>query len=64
MKILITADWHLGKRLHLEDFSQDMEQFLQWLLQHIEENEIDLLLVMFLTRTTHPTRPHNNTTTF
>lgn len=45
MKILISADWHLGKKLHLEDFSQDMEQFLQWLLQHIEENEIDLLLV-------------------
>jgi hypothetical protein len=35
-----------------------MDQFLEWLLKHIEENEI------FLTKTTLPTRPPNNTTTF
>ncbi len=45
MKILITADWHLGKKLHMEDFSQDMALFLDWLLKYIGENEIDLLLV-------------------
>lgn len=45
MKILITADWHLGKRLHLEDFSIDMEKFFQWLLVYIKENEVDYLLL-------------------
>jgi exonuclease SbcD len=45
MKILITADWHLGKRLHMEDFGQDMAFFLDWLLKYIEENQIDQLLV-------------------
>ena len=45
MKILITADWHLGKKLHMEDFGQDMALFLDWLLRYIEENEIDQLLV-------------------
>lgn len=45
MKILITADWHLGKKLHMEDFGQDMALFLDWLLRYIGENEIDHLLV-------------------
>ncbi len=45
MKILHTADWHLGHRL--QDFSQIEEQqlFLQWLEQYIIEHKINLLLI-------------------
>ena len=45
MKILHTADWHLGHRL--QDFSQIEEQqlFLQWLEQYIVEHKIDVLLL-------------------
>lgn len=45
MKILITADWHIGKRLHNEDLSQDMNLFFDWLLDQIKFNEIEYLLV-------------------
>jgi exonuclease SbcD len=40
MKILITADWHIGKRLHNEDLSQDMNLFFEWLLDQIKFNDV------------------------
>ncbi|GAA4106099.1 exonuclease SbcCD subunit D C-terminal domain-containing protein [Aquimarina addita] len=45
MKLLHTADWHLGHRLH--EHSQYKEQlfFLQWLTAQVDELEIDILLV-------------------
>ena len=45
MKILHTADWHLGHRLH--EFSQLEEQilFLDWLKAEICEQKIDVLLI-------------------
>ena len=45
MKILHTADWHIGKRLHGYDLRPDHELFFSWLLQVIKEEEIDVLLV-------------------
>lgn len=45
MKILHTADWHLGKRLYQTDLLEDSRRFVDWLLQTIEEREIDVLLV-------------------
>lgn len=45
MKILITADWHIGKRLHNEDLSEDMTLFFDWLLETIKIQEIQYLLV-------------------
>ena len=45
MKILITADWHIGKRLHNEDLSEDMNLFFDWLLEKIKSNDIQYLLV-------------------
>ena len=45
MKILHTSDWHLGKRLHGHDLSQDHELFFKWLIKIIEEESIDVLLV-------------------
>ncbi|MDQ1087037.1 exonuclease subunit SbcD [Siphonobacter sp. SORGH_AS_1065] len=45
MKILHTADWHLGKRLYQTDLLEDSRRFVDWLLQTIEERQIDVLLV-------------------
>jgi DNA repair protein SbcD/Mre11 len=45
MKILHTADWHLGHRLH--EYSQVEEQtlFLAWIEAYIKKEKIDLLLI-------------------
>jgi exonuclease SbcD len=45
VKILITADWHIGKKLHNEDLSQDMILFFDWLLNTIKAEQIEYLLV-------------------
>ncbi|PMD93676.1 exonuclease sbcCD subunit D [Siphonobacter sp. BAB-5405] len=45
MKILHTADWHLGKRLYQTDLLEDSRRFVEWLLATIEERQIDVLLV-------------------
>ena len=45
MNLLHTSDWHLGHRLHeqLQQFEQ--EKFLEWLIEVIKEQNIDILLV-------------------
>ncbi len=45
MKILHTADWHLGKRLYRNELTDDHLQFLDWLGETIEERQIDMLLI-------------------
>uniref|UniRef100_UPI0039A7790B exonuclease SbcCD subunit D C-terminal domain-containing protein n=1 Tax=Ornithobacterium rhinotracheale TaxID=28251 RepID=UPI0039A7790B len=45
MKILHTADWHIGKKLHNYDLHQDFDLFIDWLCQLVENREIDLILV-------------------
>lgn len=45
MKILHTADWHLGKKLHKHDLSNDHQLFFDWLINLIQEQNIDLLLI-------------------
>ena len=45
MKILITADWHIGRKLYDEDLQPDLEHFFDWLLGYIRKEEIDQLLV-------------------
>ncbi|GGE35750.1 exonuclease SbcCD subunit D C-terminal domain-containing protein [Psychroflexus planctonicus] len=45
MKILHTADWHIGKKLHKQDLSEDFELFIQWLCKEIDEQQVDVLLV-------------------
>ena len=45
MKILHTADWHIGKRLHKHDLSQDFELFIEWLVVLVKERTIDVVLV-------------------
>jgi len=45
MKILHTADWHLGKMLHKQSLAIEMQLFLSWLVNFIKAENIDLLLV-------------------
>lgn len=45
MRILHTADWHLGKRLYRSDLREDHTFFLNWLIDEIEHREVDLLLI-------------------
>jgi exonuclease SbcD len=45
MKILHTSDWHLGHRLLEQSQQEEQTLFLDWLLEYIGTNGIDVLLV-------------------
>ncbi len=45
MKILHTADWHIGQRLHERSRLDEHDQFLDWLLETIQKHDVELLLV-------------------
>lgn len=45
MRILHTTDWHIGQKLHERSRHDEHKQFLDWLLEKIKENDIELLLV-------------------
>ncbi|MCP9200868.1 exonuclease SbcCD subunit D C-terminal domain-containing protein [Gramella sp. GC03-9] len=45
MKILHTADWHIGKKLHKHELSEDFDLFINWLIDYISENKIEVLLI-------------------
>lgn len=45
MKILHTADWHLGQRLCDFDRQAEHDHFLQWLLDTLKEEKVDALIV-------------------
>lgn len=45
MKILHTADWHIGKQLHKHSLSEELQFFFDWLLNTIKNEKIELLLI-------------------
>lgn len=45
MKILHTADWHIGKKLQKHDLYADFDLFIQWLCKTIKEEAVDILLI-------------------
>ncbi len=45
MKILHTADWHIGKQLHKHALTEELQFFFDWLLKTIQKEQIDLLLI-------------------
>jgi DNA repair protein SbcD/Mre11 len=46
MKLLHTSDWHLGRTLYSKKERQEEHvAFLKWLLQTIQEDNIDILLI-------------------
>ena len=45
MKILHTADWHLGKKLYNHDLLGDCRLFLDWLTAEIKTRQVDAILI-------------------
>lgn len=45
LRLLHTADWHLGQTLHGIDRSWEHQCFLDWLLDQLEAHAIDVLVV-------------------
>ncbi len=45
MKILHTADWHLGHKFHGNNRQAEHDHFLQWLLETLAEEQPDVLIV-------------------
>lgn len=45
MRLLHTADWHLGHSLHRHRRAHEHARFLAWLLDQIEEHAVDALLI-------------------
>lgn len=45
MKILHTADWHIGQLFHEYDRNYEHQQFLNWLVQTLQNQQIDVLLI-------------------
>ena len=45
MKVLHTADWHIGQLFHEYDRSYEHQQFLNWLVQTLQTEHIDVLLI-------------------
>ena len=45
MKILHTSDWHLGRTLYGRKRYDEFEAFLNWLVQTIEQQAVDVLLI-------------------
>jgi len=45
MKILHTSDWHLGHRLLEQSQQEEQSLFLDWLIEYIRTNCMDVLLV-------------------
>jgi DNA repair protein SbcD/Mre11 len=45
IRILHTADWHLGREFHGADLSEAHQEFFDWLTERISELEIDLVVM-------------------
>jgi exonuclease SbcD len=45
MRLLHTADWHIGQLFYEYDRSFEHEQFLNWLLNTLQDARIDVLLI-------------------
>ena len=45
MKILHTSDWHLGRSLYSRKRYQEFAAFLDWLVQTIEDEQVEVLIV-------------------
>ncbi len=45
MRILHTADWHLGKNLEGQSRMDEQEEFLNDFVKIVEDNNIDLIMI-------------------
>src|ERR1017187_6057793 len=45
IKVLHTADWHLGKRFEQIERTEEHQFFLDWLIDKLTDEHIDVLIV-------------------
>lgn len=45
MRIIHTSDWHLGQNFYTKSRKNEHQSFLNWLLQQIEQHNVDALIV-------------------
>jgi len=45
MKFLHTADWHIGQLFHEYDRTYEHQRFLDWLIDTLASEQIDVLLI-------------------
>lgn len=45
MRILHTADWHLGKRLEQSERTEEHQAFLNWLIDTLQAQSIEVLII-------------------
>lgn len=45
MRILHTADWHIGQLFHEYDRTYEHNHFLDWLVQTLKDEKVDVLLI-------------------
>jgi exonuclease SbcD len=45
LKVLHTADWHLGKRLENCERTEEHQYFLDWLIKELDNQSIDVLII-------------------
>ena len=45
LRVMHTADWHLGHTLYDYDRSREHQRFLDWLVQELEQRAVDVLLI-------------------
>ncbi len=45
IRILHTADWHIGQLFHEYDRTYEHQQFLNWLVEILDKEKIDVLLI-------------------
>ncbi|MCE7056244.1 exonuclease SbcCD subunit D C-terminal domain-containing protein [Algoriphagus sp. AGSA1] len=45
IKILHTADWHIGQLFHEYDRTYEHQQFLDWLTKSLQDEQVDVLLI-------------------
>ena len=45
MRLLHTADWHLGQSLHTFERGREHQRFLDWLLEIVKNEKVDALLL-------------------
>jgi exonuclease SbcD len=45
MRILHTADWHIGQLFHEYDRTYEHQQFLDWLVETLQKEKVDVLLI-------------------
>lgn len=45
LRILHTSDWHIGQRLHGKEREQEHERFFSWLLDILQDKQVDCLII-------------------